>query len=170
MPYKDLEIRRRKARENAARRRRENPEKVREEQRRYWLRAGAEHRRRRRAWHYKAMYGVTLEQMESLRELQGSRCAICKEDARLVLDHCHATAKIRGLLCDRCNRAIGHFGDKIQLIAAALKYLKDPIATKLNLTVSVTSKDMKRRKKRKSFRAPRSNEQDRQSSDHYSPS
>jgi hypothetical protein len=59
-------------------------------------------------------------------------CAICKmpnawnrrEGEILVIDHNHATGRIRGLLCHGCNQALGLFRDNILVLEAAIKYLK----------------------------------------------
>lgn len=54
------------------------------------------------------------------------RCAICREierGQRLVIDHCHATGKLRGLLCPRCNSAIGLLQDRPSLCLKASVYL-----------------------------------------------
>ena len=57
-------------------------------------------------------------------------CAICHNPMRKPnCDHDHASGEIRGLLCPRCNRALGRFGDSIVLIRAALAYLLTPPAT-----------------------------------------
>lgn len=59
---------------------------------------------------YKTKYGITLEQLEQLRKSNNYRCWICnKEDKRLIVDHDHKTGKVRGILCDICNRHIGYF-------------------------------------------------------------
>jgi hypothetical protein len=62
---------------------------------------------------------------------QGGTCAICCVPellggrwGKLNLDHDHLTGKIRGLLCFRCNLAIGKFEDRIDLLESAIKYLK----------------------------------------------
>ena len=53
-------------------------------------------------------------------------CMIChKTDRRkLGIDHCHETGKIRGLLCDNCNKGIGNLQDDIEILNNAIKYLR----------------------------------------------
>lgn len=54
-----------------------------------------------------------------------TRCDICSEPAPLVVDHCHSTGKVRGMLCQHCNRGLGHFRDKPAVMAKAIEYLKE---------------------------------------------
>lgn len=59
-------------------------------------------------------------------ERQGGVCAICKErdpNTSLAVDHCEVTGKIRGLLCFRCNSAIGSFGHSTDRLGSAIIYL-----------------------------------------------
>jgi hypothetical protein len=57
---------------------------------------------------YKARYGITREEYESRARAQAGACAICGNDEkRLVVDHNHSTGRVRDLLCDKCNRAVG---------------------------------------------------------------
>jgi len=77
-------------------------------------------------------YGITPEDYNQMLKEQDGRCAIClgddpKSPKRVnhwYIDHCHTTGKIRGLLCNACNRALGNFGDSIETLENAILYLK----------------------------------------------
>lgn len=79
-------------------------------------------------------YGLTLDQYEEMYEAQGGVCRICKkpetckgnngEVKMLAIDHCHDTGKVRGLLCNNCNRAIGLLGDDVDTLLNAVEYLR----------------------------------------------
>lgn len=71
-------------------------------------------------------YGLSLEKYDELLSQQGGRCAICKHPPSgrtLSVDHDHSTGKVRGLLCNQCNSALGFFNDNEDRLAAALTYL-----------------------------------------------
>lgn len=53
----------------------------------------------------------------------GKVCTICRGDNRLTVDHDHETGKIRGVLCNTCNRALGMFRDSPELLVRAILYL-----------------------------------------------
>jgi hypothetical protein len=56
-----------------------------------------------------AQLGVTDAEYERLLAAQGGTCALCPnlpKTRRLHVDHDHATMRVRGLLCHRCNRAL----------------------------------------------------------------
>jgi|SRR5690349_5910748 len=94
----------------------------------------------------RAKYGISAEEYDGLREKQSYRCAICEmhedeiivvrsgrprldgkpqaEPFKLVVDHCHQTKVIRGLLCHHCNSAIGHLRESPAIIRAALAYVE----------------------------------------------
>lgn len=75
-------------------------------------------------------YKITLEQYHELEISQNGVCAIChKKETRkgytnLVVDHDHETSKVRGLLCDKCNRGLGYFDENIDFLVSAIEYLK----------------------------------------------
>lgn len=62
---------------------------------------------------------------EALKELKASitQCVICGSEEKLVVDHDHLTGKVRGLLCNHCNRGLGHFRDDPMLLEFAAQYL-----------------------------------------------
>lgn len=76
-------------------------------------------------------YGLTPERYGELLASQHGSCAICKQKSstktrgfRMFIDHCHATGKVRGLLCGNCNFAIGHLQDSPELCEVAAEYLR----------------------------------------------
>lgn len=72
----------------------------------------------------KFRYGITIEEYDALYAKQKGRCGICKSKKReLVIDHCHKSGKVRGLLCRKCNLALGHFDDSLKKLAQAVAYL-----------------------------------------------
>lgn len=73
--------------------------------------------------HIARRYGITAADHAALVVKQDGRCAICRREKRLVIDHDHETDEIRGLLCHRCNSGLGYFGDDLTLLAAAMQYL-----------------------------------------------
>lgn len=70
-----------------------------------------------------------LEKYNELYVTQDARCAICQcsfiRPEELEVDHCHETDNVRGLLCGKCNRALGLFNDDISSLERAIKYLND---------------------------------------------
>jgi len=97
-----------------AQRRAANPEKVKVLARKYAL---------------KSAYGITPEQFMTLLEAQGGGCAICATktpggNGTFHVDHDHSTDKLRGLLCNHCNRGIGCFKDNPESLIMASAYLK----------------------------------------------
>ena len=75
----------------------------------------------------KRLYGITLEDYVDMFSKQEGVCAICLEECQtrksLSVDHDHATGKIRGLLCNRCNRAIGMLNDDADILERAKQYV-----------------------------------------------
>lgn len=73
-------------------------------------------------------YGLTPALRDRQIERQQGRCAICRrefdEKLRPVIDHCHATNALRGILCGPCNVALGMFGDDVGRLRSAIRYLQ----------------------------------------------
>ena len=78
--------------------------------------------------YYKRKYGITLDDYNRMFAEQEGRCAICKTHQCatgrvLAVDHDHVTGKVRGLLCQACNTAIGKLNDDPELIHKAAEYV-----------------------------------------------
>jgi hypothetical protein len=69
-------------------------------------------------------YGLTGVEVAALIESQGGLCAICETKAAAHVDHCHATGKVRGVLCFTCNVALGQLNDDVALFRKAIEYLE----------------------------------------------
>ncbi len=117
-----------------------NPERVRERSREIARRDPERNRSKVTEWRQanperaknselKKNYGITLEDYIKIFESQGKCCAICKSDSSgskndWHVDHCHATGKVRGVLCHHCNRGLGGFKDSIAALQVAINYLQ----------------------------------------------
>lgn len=80
----------------------------------------------RRKAKLKKYYGISLDEYDKMLANQNGVCAVCsKEHTRrpLNVDHCHSTGKIRGLLCDKCNMALGLLEDSKEIIQNLERYL-----------------------------------------------
>lgn len=146
-----IEHRRAAARRYAAKDRQRNPEKVRariaawraanqdrvrELGRKHDAKRGKREARdpdRALVFKLKHLYGLSRTQYDEMHEAQGGVCAICNRPERimhrgvvrrLVVDHDHANGRVRGLLCQNCNAAIGMLDDDPALVASALRYLQ----------------------------------------------
>jgi hypothetical protein len=81
-------------------------------------------RKRRRDYLARAYFGISRAEYE--RYFENAKCPICFEDERkkMVLDHCHASKKIRGVLCTNCNSVLGFAEDNPEILQAAIDYLR----------------------------------------------
>lgn len=74
-------------------------------------------------------YGITPEIYFQMLEEQDNKCAICfttepgAKKKRFSVDHCHKTGRVRGLLCQYCNKALGGFMDNTEILGSAIKYI-----------------------------------------------
>ena len=71
-------------------------------------------------------YGLDQIGFEALMERQEGTCALCRKPFNTTpcVDHCHDTGRVRGLLCHRCNRALGGFDNDPAILARAAVYVK----------------------------------------------
>jgi hypothetical protein len=74
-------------------------------------------------------YGITEVQYRDMSRAQGGVCAVCGETntsgMALAVDHSHRTGEVRGLLCNRCNAALGFLKNDPERCLRAALYLED---------------------------------------------
>lgn len=77
-------------------------------------------------------YGLSLEEYREWVDAQDNRCAICdqlpsgtRNNKRLHIDHDARTGEVRGLLCGKCNTALGLLNEDIVRFHMAMEYLRD---------------------------------------------
>lgn len=70
-------------------------------------------------------YGLSISDYEEMNRAQGGGCAVCglPDNQKLGIDHCHQTGRVRGLLCKKCNTALGMVGDEPSLLEQLKVYL-----------------------------------------------
>lgn len=89
----------------------------------------------KRHWYLMSKYNMSLEEFRALEKEQDFRCASCGDKESVVVatsqkvrnlhvDHCHETGINRGLLCTRCNLALGYLLDDPEKIQSLLSYIK----------------------------------------------
>ena len=84
--------------------------------------------------YYFRTYGISITNYEEMVLNQDGKCLICDTDGilraasqkstPLVVDHCHTTGAVRGLLCHTCNSALGQFNDSTEILSKAIRYLE----------------------------------------------
>lgn len=75
-----------------------------------------------RSWKEQVPFNIRRKVLD-----QAGGCEVCggrDEGKRLALDHCHETGVVRGMLCQRCNTAIGQMRDDPSLLRRAAAYLE----------------------------------------------
>jgi hypothetical protein len=77
--------------------------------------------------HYRRRYGIGFDDYWTMLQAQDSECKICgfMPDNNLVVDHCHTTGRIRGLLCKDCNTGLGMFRDRPDLMRSGADYMEE---------------------------------------------
>ncbi len=98
----------------------------------------ARYLKRRRNQRWWDAYGITEAQYMDMNDRQGGLCAICQQPEThrnpktgpivpLSVDHDHVTGKVRALLCHACNGGLGKFKDDLQVMQAAVDYLRQHV-------------------------------------------
>lgn len=106
----------------------ENKEKIGECRRLYRLANPEKVARLQHRYRVTQYFGISVEEYETLKA-QAESCAICgyifQDSSNKVLDHCHRTGRIRGVLCNLCNKGLGQFQDNQNSLTEAVKYLQE---------------------------------------------
>lgn len=86
-----------------------------------------EYNKKKKQWNANRLlkqYGLTEAQVCSMKELQENKCLICKKETKLYIDHCHSSGKVRGLLCNSCNVALGFLEENIETMKNMILYIE----------------------------------------------
>ena len=115
---------------SARRWREENREELLAKKRAYYTNNKERHKAATRRSALKRQYGITHEQFEVMLTAQDHRCANpgCRTDnpggKGWHVDHCHATGRVRGILCNHCNLMLGYARDNPKALLGAAEYLR----------------------------------------------
>jgi hypothetical protein len=89
-----------------------------------------DYERHGRKRHYEKNYGLTEQEYHEMLSALSFKCPACNkehdENQRLVVDHCHDSGKVRGLLCLNCNFALGYAKDSPSVLRKLADYLEKP--------------------------------------------
>lgn len=102
------------------------------------LRITEKYKSQRRSGYLRTHYALSVAEWNALWEAQGERCAFCETQepgahhGKFCTDHDHLTGAVRGILCDRCNRRVGFFGDDLaafeEMVVRVRTYLTETAA------------------------------------------
>lgn len=81
-----------------------------------------------RGYHLKKKFNLSINQYDHMFSQQKGCCHLCGKHQndckrRLAVDHDHKTGKIRSLLCSNCNKGLGNFGERVEVLVKAVQYL-----------------------------------------------
>ena len=78
--------------------------------------------------YFRLKYGISLEERNNMLAQQGGKCAICgttsPNSVGWVIDHCHTTNKVRAILCNPCNLALGYVRDDVEIMLRMIEYIE----------------------------------------------
>lgn len=71
-------------------------------------------------------YGITGNEFKEIIGRQGFKCPICIRsiNKNLSVDHDHITRRVRGIICNNCNLAIGNAENSPERLRAMANYLE----------------------------------------------
>lgn len=78
-------------------------------------------------------YGISFAEYNVILASQNGVCAVCEREeraiwrgqkTRLAVDHDHSTGAVRGLLCQKCNRALGLLEENVRHMARLIEYIE----------------------------------------------
>jgi len=77
----------------------------------------------------KIKFKMSIEDYNALLDSQNGKCSLCNKTPEengkaLSVDHNHKTGKVRGLLCDNCNKGIGFLKENTEILQKAIKYIE----------------------------------------------
>ena len=68
---------------------------------------------------------ISEEEYTTLMEKSQEGCEVCSRPLdKICIDHCHTTGKVRGVLCNNCNTALGLVGDNVATLTKLIQYLE----------------------------------------------
>lgn len=70
-------------------------------------------------------HGIPIEESNALFKKSNGCCQICNIKTKLYVDHNHITGKVRGLLCQQCNSALGFLKEDINIMQNAINYINN---------------------------------------------
>lgn len=91
----------------------------------------------KRDWLLQQKYGISLAEFNYSYRQQNGKCLICDIEMKLPLrkrgqpldvvavDHDHVTKKVRGLICNGCNKGLGLFKDNVKILQNAIVYIEN---------------------------------------------
>ncbi len=89
-----------------------------------------EARSKQRDWGLQKRYGLDHAQYQRMLARQGGHCACCsatpeqESSGVLMVDHCHTTGQVRGLLCNKCNLTLGNVNDDFNRLRELANYVQ----------------------------------------------
>jgi hypothetical protein len=106
----------------------QNEEKMKANSKIYYQNNYKNNPEKRKSKSLKYNYNMTWEIYNQMLIKQNNKCKICNNEFKNArdthIDHCHTSLKVRGILCNNCNTAIGLFKEDVNNLKNAITYLE----------------------------------------------